>query len=414
MTALRLGFQKNGFNRWQVNRAFKRCNGAKYSNGTSKLNPQKVPTSVKAKQQKCQIKHDKESKTDESDSMNPRPSELSTTAPCPPKKSLDDILDQLENCEISLNAVRAKYSADHRGSSGEESAQKQSKEADVFNLREIQEKLSRSSYQGSCNEVITESTHPRSTPQETEETEKTTSDPTISATSVPTKESSGSIKDSALELHRSKSYIVNLIDRALSKELGTTHKVRIEEDQFQSFTPAKAVYHINRCEMERRQCGTVNATNHQELDRTKTGLESKGNQSTSLENGGGDKASAIVNTNAPTEENYTEIEGLLWGTQNVKQVNTNKNVVIIIGDGNANVGSENKHGNSNEMGLRFIALTIEKEMEIMSIQEIYEETWMIPGNNESNQINHIMVQEKDAKLKCGHTGVQIVIQITFR
>lgn len=35
--------------------------------------------------------------------------------------------------------------------------------------------------------------------------------------------------DEALQLHKSKSYIVNLIDRALSKELGTLPEVRYKE-----------------------------------------------------------------------------------------------------------------------------------------------------------------------------------------
>ncbi|KAJ8977530.1 hypothetical protein NQ317_010050, partial [Molorchus minor] len=48
----------------------------------------------------------------------------------------------------------------------------------------------------------------------------------------------------ALELHRSKSYIVNLIDRALSKELGTVPSERRKE--FDNMNPRKAINLMNR------------------------------------------------------------------------------------------------------------------------------------------------------------------------
>ncbi|KAJ8960012.1 hypothetical protein NQ318_009448 [Aromia moschata] len=48
----------------------------------------------------------------------------------------------------------------------------------------------------------------------------------------------------ALELHRSKSYIVNLIDRALSKELGTVPNERRKE--FDNMNPKKAINVMNR------------------------------------------------------------------------------------------------------------------------------------------------------------------------
>ncbi|XP_049823580.1 uncharacterized protein LOC109603150 isoform X3 [Aethina tumida] len=52
--------------------------------------------------------------------------------------------------------------------------------------------------------------------------------------------------NSALELHRSKSYIVNLIDRALSKELGTVPSSRWNEKQIENFNTKKAIKLINR------------------------------------------------------------------------------------------------------------------------------------------------------------------------
>ncbi|KAG5881626.1 hypothetical protein JTB14_019185 [Gonioctena quinquepunctata] len=49
----------------------------------------------------------------------------------------------------------------------------------------------------------------------------------------------------ALELHRSKSYIVNLIDRALSKELGTVPGERSRR-KFENMNPRKAINAMNR------------------------------------------------------------------------------------------------------------------------------------------------------------------------
>ncbi|XP_068897733.1 uncharacterized protein [Tenebrio molitor] len=52
--------------------------------------------------------------------------------------------------------------------------------------------------------------------------------------------------NSALELHKSKSYIVSLIDKALSKELGTVPGDKCSRKEFLSMNPKKAIDLVNR------------------------------------------------------------------------------------------------------------------------------------------------------------------------
>ncbi|XP_044271025.1 uncharacterized protein LOC123015398 [Tribolium madens] len=52
--------------------------------------------------------------------------------------------------------------------------------------------------------------------------------------------------NSALELHKSKSYIVSLIDKALSRELGTVPGDKCTRKEFMTMSPKKAIDLVNR------------------------------------------------------------------------------------------------------------------------------------------------------------------------
>lgn len=85
---------------------------------------------------------------------------------------------------------------------------------------------------------------------------------------------------------------------------------------------------------------------------------------------------------------------------------------IVIGDPNAQVGNEELfrgttggqsiHKISNDNGLRIVNFAIEKKMRIMSTyftrKDTYKGTWLIPGSKETNQIDHILIDEKYANL----------------
>lgn len=122
---------------------------------------------------------------------------------------------------------------------------------------------------------------------------------------------------------------------------------------------------------------------------------------------------SILNIHAPTEEKDDEIKDIFY--EQIEKALDNipsKDVIIIMGDANAKIGREeiykeitggqSKHEQTNENGLRLIELAIERNMKIISThfhrKDIHKGTWMIPGKNETNQIDHILIQEKHAKM----------------
>ncbi|KAK9877023.1 hypothetical protein WA026_016049 [Henosepilachna vigintioctopunctata] len=168
------------------------------------------------------------------------------------KKSLHNILDQLENCELSLNNVRAKYNANREKISNRES--KKNVEADgIFNLREISAKIAPIPDDEMVSEIKAEDELLSSNDliqADVSFNSTNSQDPeNFSSEFVGKIDSKNSLDDiAALELHRSKSYIINLIDRALSKELGTIPEERISrnQDEFQDLSTVRAVNHIER------------------------------------------------------------------------------------------------------------------------------------------------------------------------
>lgn len=121
----------------------------------------------------------------------------------------------------------------------------------------------------------------------------------------------------------------------------------------------------------------------------------------------------VVNLHAPTEEKEEEQKDTFYEElENVLDKLPRNNIQIVIGDVNAKIGKEDmfksitggesKHQESNDNGLRLINFAIERNMKIMSThfkrREIYKGTWIIPGTNQANQIDHVLIQEKYARL----------------
>ncbi|KAJ3654979.1 hypothetical protein Zmor_014128 [Zophobas morio] len=87
-----------------------------------------------------------------------------------------------------------------------------------------------------------------------------------------------------------------------------------------------------------------------------------------------------------------------------------RDIIIIMGDANAKVGREeiykeivgkhSKHEESNNNGLRLIELAIERNMKIVStqFQRKHKGTWIIPGKQETKQMDHVLIQEKHSRL----------------
>jgi Reverse transcriptase (RNA-dependent DNA polymerase) len=125
------------------------------------------------------------------------------------------------------------------------------------------------------------------------------------------------------------------------------------------------------------------------------------------------KKISIVNIHAPTEEKEDEIKDEFYEQlEEIFDRIPNNNIKLIMGDANAKVGNEeifksitggeSKHDRSNDNGIRLINMAIEKQMRIMSThfkrKDIYKGTWIIPGTNETNQIDHVLIEEKHAKM----------------
>lgn len=125
------------------------------------------------------------------------------------------------------------------------------------------------------------------------------------------------------------------------------------------------------------------------------------------------KKLTIINIHAPTEEKKEEEKEMFYEElERVVNIIPKNNIKMVIGDANAKVGkediyrwvvgTESKHQVSNDNGLRLISFAAEMKMKIMSThfarKDIYKGTWIIPGRNETNQIDHVLIQEQYAYL----------------
>lgn len=122
---------------------------------------------------------------------------------------------------------------------------------------------------------------------------------------------------------------------------------------------------------------------------------------------------SLVNIHAPTEEKDDEEKDEYYEVlEQVYESLPRQDIKIIIGDANAKVGKEeiykevtggeSKHQVSNNNGERLISFATEKRMKIISThfrrKDIHKGTWLIPGRNETNQIDHILIQQQYARL----------------
>lgn len=128
---------------------------------------------------------------------------------------------------------------------------------------------------------------------------------------------------------------------------------------------------------------------------------------------GQEKNLYILNIHAPTEEKEEEVKNEFYEEMDrIIDKIPKRDVIIVVGDANAKVGREeiyrevtggfSKHERSNDNGLRLIELALERNMKIMSThfqrKEIHKGTWLLPGRNESNQIDHVLIEEKHSNL----------------
>lgn len=124
------------------------------------------------------------------------------------------------------------------------------------------------------------------------------------------------------------------------------------------------------------------------------------------------KTISIINAHAPTEEKDEETKDEFYEIlEEMVQKIPKTDLKLVIGDMNAKVGreeiyrevtgGESKHEESNDNGLRLITFAIEQKMKIMSThfkrKDIHKGTWRIPGRKETNQIDHVLGEEEEAR-----------------
>nr|CAI5836296.1 unnamed protein product [Callosobruchus analis] len=223
----------------------------------SKYLKPRVPASVKAKEKKAQ-KAQKQSRD------NSVERQYNITKPTKPKirevtaDSLDRLLNQLKKCELATSSPKTSPKHPEKRAqqkeyekmieiSTDDEARRQRHETNQvisnksFNYKDITTQMLRSqsevrAYCGSANDFSNNMT------RDIKQTHSTASAKTSSSgPKLPPLDDLG-----ALELHRSKSYIVNLIDRALSKELGTVPSDRSRREVFETMSPRKAIETVNR------------------------------------------------------------------------------------------------------------------------------------------------------------------------
>src|SRR5436190_19652388 len=122
---------------------------------------------------------------------------------------------------------------------------------------------------------------------------------------------------------------------------------------------------------------------------------------------------SMVNIHAPTNDKE-EAEKDAFYEELMKIVNEipKYDVEIIISDINAKVGKEecfkditgghSKHEQSNENGIKLIEFALEANMKISSTafqrKEIHKGTWTSACGNYCNQIDHLVIERKHAKI----------------
>ncbi|XP_063911974.1 craniofacial development protein 2-like [Zophobas morio] len=122
---------------------------------------------------------------------------------------------------------------------------------------------------------------------------------------------------------------------------------------------------------------------------------------------------SLVNIHAPTEEKDLEVKTEYYEELEREYVKIPKHdIKMVIGDANAMIGKENcyrptigkesNHQKTNQNGEKLIEFAQENKMVVKSTffaqKEIYKGTWMSPDGKTVNQIDHILVERRDAQL----------------
>ncbi|KAL1514255.1 hypothetical protein ABEB36_003542 [Hypothenemus hampei] len=191
----------------------------------------RVPNSVKMRQQRL---------------LTPN---MATSTSLKPKMKLsfDKLLNRLQKCETpenvdTLSGISSKRESGRKKNNiSENKTIIDAKTLDSFNYEELSKKWAPTMREKSCQSLLENSRKEATNNSNNDNENKVVANP------LKCKESFKQIKpmddQCALDLHKSKSYIVDLIDRALSKELGTIprdHKIH------HNLTPNKAVATISR------------------------------------------------------------------------------------------------------------------------------------------------------------------------
>ena len=117
----------------------------------------------------------------------------------------------------------------------------------------------------------------------------------------------------------------------------------------------------------------------------------------------------FVNAYALTEDTEDETVDELYETlQSVCDELTKHDTIITLGDFNAKLGKEqiykditrrySLHEVTNSNGLRLVQYVTTYKLKVLSTwyprKDIHKGTWKIPGTNDSNQIDHILVSKR--------------------
>jgi exonuclease III len=117
----------------------------------------------------------------------------------------------------------------------------------------------------------------------------------------------------------------------------------------------------------------------------------------------------FVNVYAPTEDNENETVDKFYATLKVVCDEIPKHdAIVTLGDFNAKLGKEqlykdvigrhSLHEVTNRNGLRLVLYATISNFKVLSTwfprKDIYKGTWKIPGTNDTNQIDHILVSKR--------------------
>ncbi|XP_057658078.1 uncharacterized protein LOC130895003 isoform X2 [Diorhabda carinulata] len=217
----------------------------------AKLLKPRIPATIKARQEKSKAKTmgiNRKSNLEKADNETKKQNNKDVYEV--DQISLEKLLNQLKKCEITTDKEapkkegevvnktekQAKESKSEKENSDRKSENTDDEKFDLrsFNYQDITQNLFRSQ----CD--FRENSESVASIQDiTKKLTSTTVRPQPLNTIKPLDD------HCALELHKSKSYIVNLIDRALSKELGTVPGDR-NRNEFEAMNPKKAIETVNR------------------------------------------------------------------------------------------------------------------------------------------------------------------------